>query len=212
MCNKCREDKDINLFSKKSDTRDGYRTICKECQKNGRNKEYDAIMFKKWSEQNRLERNEYMRNYRITHNVSKDKKPKQTADEKREYNRIYSKKRRDSDPLYKLRKNIQRNILRSFDRINIRKNTTTQKILGCTFDEFKIHIENRFETWMNWENYGKYNGQYNYGWDIDHVIPVSSALNEEELTNLNHYTNLKPLCSKVNRNEKRDDVTHPNSH
>ena len=57
---------------------------------------------------------------------------------------------------------------------------------------------------MSWENYGKYNGELNYGWDIDHIIPVSNGKTEEEVVNLNHYLNLQPLCSHVNRNIKRN--------
>ena len=44
-----------------------------------------------------------------------------------------------------------------------------------------------------WENYGLYNGELNYGWDIDHIIPISTAKTEEEIIKLNHYTNLQPL-------------------
>ena len=33
----------------------------------------------------------------------------------------------------------------------------------------------------------------------DHIIPLSSDKTEEELVRLNHYTNLQPLCSYVNR-------------
>jgi hypothetical protein len=50
---------------------------------------------------------------------------------------------------------------------------------------------------MNWENYGKI-------WDIDHIIPLASAINEQEVLKLNHYTNLQPLDSNINRNIKRD--------
>jgi len=46
---------------------------------------------------------------------------------------------------------------------------------------------------MNFDNYGKYNGEFNFGWDIDHIIPTSSAKTEEEIIKLNHYTNLKPF-------------------
>ena len=59
---------------------------------------------------------------------------------------------------------------------------------------------------MSWDNYGLYNGTLNYGWDIDHIIPVSSCNSEEDLIRLNHYTNLQPLCSKVNRDIKRNVV------
>ena len=57
---------------------------------------------------------------------------------------------------------------------------------------------------MSWENHGLYDGNYNYGWDIDHIIPLASAITEDETIKLCHYTNLQPLCSRINRNEKRD--------
>ena len=57
---------------------------------------------------------------------------------------------------------------------------------------------------MSWENYGLYNGDLNYGWDIDHIIPLSSTLSEDEIIKLNHYTNLQPLDSYINRYVKRN--------
>ncbi len=72
------------------------------------------------------------------------------------------------------------------------------KLEGCD------NIFEKVEPWMNWDNKGLYNGELNYGWDIDHIIPSSSAKNEEELIKLNHYTNLQPLCSKINRDIKRN--------
>jgi len=38
------------------------------------------------------------------------------------------------------------------------------------------------------------------------IIPVSSAKTEEELLLLNHYTNLQPLCSKINRDIKKSNI------
>jgi len=58
---------------------------------------------------------------------------------------------------------------------------------------------------MSWDNHGLYNGEFNYGWDIDHIIPASS---EEEILRLNHYTNLQPLCSKINRDIKKNNLTY----
>lgn len=63
---------------------------------------------------------------------------------------------------------------------------------------------------MNWENHGIYCGKPNHGWDIDHIIPLSSAKTEEELLRLNHYTNLRPLCSYHNRVVKRAKLINPN--
>ena len=59
---------------------------------------------------------------------------------------------------------------------------------------------------MNWNNKGLYNGELNYGWDIDHIVPISSAITEEDIIRLNHYMNLQPLCSKINRDIKRDTI------
>ena len=63
-----------------------------------------------------------------------------------------------------------------------------------------------WEDWMNWDNYGIYNGEENCGWDLDHIIPLSSAKCEEDIIRLNHHSNIQPLCSYVNRHVKRDIV------
>jgi hypothetical protein len=69
-----------------------------------------------------------------------------------------------------------------------------------------MELESKFEIWMNWDNYGLYNGEFNYGWDIDHIMPLFSAKTEEDVLKLNHYTNLQPLCSKVNRHIKSSKI------
>jgi hypothetical protein len=84
------------------------------------------------------------------------------------------------------------------------KKTKAYQILGCDKETFINYIESKWESWMTWENYGLYNGELNYGWDLDHIIPVSSALSYEDIIKLNHHTNFQPLCSKVNRVVKRD--------
>ena len=111
------------------------------------------------------------------------------------------------DNLFKVRQSIRKTISSSFRNTSFRKSSKTAIILGCSFEEFKLYLESNFEPWMNWENKGLYNGKLNYGWDIDHKIPVSSATTEEELVRLNHYTNLQPLCSKINRDIKKNKIT-----
>ena len=80
--------------------------------------------------------------------------------------------------------------------LNVRNNMSKEDV--------KKYLESKFEPWMNWENYGLYNGELNYGWDIDHIIPISSTKTEEEVYRLNYYTNLQPLCSYTNRYIKKD--------
>ena len=94
----------------------------------------------------------------------------------------------------------------SFRLNEFKKNQRTEEILGCSFEEFKLHLESNFEDWMSWENKGLFNGEINYGWDIDHIIPISSASTEDDIIKLNHYTNLQPLCSFTNRHIKMDNT------
>ena len=111
------------------------------------------------------------------------------------------------DHLFKIKHNIKTYIRLQLKQIDAKKNNNkTIEILGCPIHEFISHLEYKFEPWMSWENYGKYNGELNYGWDIDHIIPISSAKTEEEIYKLNHYTNLQPLCSKTNRDIKSNIV------
>ena len=114
------------------------------------------------------------------------------------------RERRQNDILFKLRHNISSLIRNSFKATSYKKNTKTEQILGCTFNQFKEHLESQFESWMNWNNRGLYNGEPNYGWDIDHIVPNSSGETLEDIIRLNHYTNLKPLCSYINRDVKRN--------
>ena len=116
----------------------------------------------------------------------------------------YRKVRRRNEPLYRLKHNIRCLIRQSLSGKGLRKNSLSEQILGCTYSEFKTHLESQWEAWMNWDNYGLYDGELNYGWDIDHIIPMVSALTEDEAIRLNNYTNLQPLCSYTNRHIKRD--------
>jgi len=114
----------------------------------------------------------------------------------------YQKERKKSDKLFNLKCVVRSLISNSLNRNGYSKSSKTFEILGCSFEEFKLHIESKFESWMTWDNYGLYNGDLNYGWDIDHIIPISSAKDEDEILRLNSYTNLQPLCSKINRDIK----------
>ena len=119
--------------------------------------------------------------------------------------RQYERDKRKNDKLYQLRKNLRCAIGQIFSERQLKKSLRTEQILGCTIQKLKEHLESKFESWMNWDNYGLYNkNSFNYGWDIDHITPVTRAKTEQEIIELNHYTNLQPLCSKINRDIKRD--------
>lgn len=116
----------------------------------------------------------------------------------------YRRLKKLNDPLYKLKNSIRRNFNNGFKRNKFSKNSKTENLLGCSFEEFKMHLESKFESWMTWDNYGKYNGKINFGWDIDHIIPLCDAKTENDVIRLNHYSNLQPLCSYKNRIIKKN--------
>lgn len=141
-------------------------------------------------------KSEYQRKYRNTNGrditLSRRRKEK--------------KERRLTDSVFALQERVRARISNAFVRIDSPKPKATEQILGCTFDEFKKYLESKFESWMSWDNAGKYNGELNYGWDLDHIIPMCSAKTEEDVLRLNHYSNFQPLCSYINRHVKRDKI------
>lgn len=225
ICSKCKKEKEISNFSK---SKEKFQSSCKLC-KNSYNKQHKNKR-REYNLLNKDKNKEYLINNKDKiiqyHNSRKELK--------KEYDKLYFKENKEkiknkrkeyyllnkenfllnsknrsrslynTDSLFKLKINIRCNIYNSFKRNGYKKQSKTQNILGCSFEEFKQYIESKFESWMGWENHGLYNGKLNYGWDIDHIIPISSAKNEEEIYKLNHYTNFQPLCSKINRDIKKN--------
>lgn len=182
ICTKCKILKELSKFGFRKDT-NRYRNICKECI-NKHSKEY---------------RNEIKETLKIRKKNWYINNKEQTL-----FSQLtYQKQRKLNDPLFKISCNIRTLIGNSFRIKGYSKKTKTQNILGCSFNELKQHLEKQFEPWMNWNNRGLYNGTPNYGWDIDHIVPISDAKDEIDIIKLNHYTNLRPLCSYTNRVIKR---------
>jgi hypothetical protein len=103
-----------------------------------------------------------------------------------EYHKEYIKAKRQTDVLFRIKCSFR---ARLYHFIN-KKNKNTLEYLGLSLDEYKIYLSKMFDNNMNWNNYGE--------WHIDHIIPLSSAKNEEELIRLFHYTNTQPLWAKDN--------------
>ena len=105
-----------------------------------------------------------------------------------------------STPHDKLRKAVSN----AFKRIGQNKPTDTLKLLGCTWEEAKAHIESLFQEGMTWENHGRGDGK----WQIDHIRPVASfkGASEEELKQMNHIFNLQPLWAidNIKKGDKWD--------
>lgn len=218
VCRNCNLFKDLEFFNKTKVNTDGYSNQCKKCQSDYKkeyfikNKEKIKNKFKTLSEEDKEKIREQKRqSYELNkHKYENKSKYKCLTDEQRDIIRLrrreYHRNKMENDILYKLKHGFQRRLNKSLKRNKFVYSSTFDliEIVGCNFEDFKMYLEENFEHWMTWENYGKYNGEFDYGWDIDHVIPVSTACTENEIVVLNHYSNLRPLCSKVNRDIKRN--------
>jgi hypothetical protein len=102
----------------------------------------------------------------------------------------YEAVRMKTDPLFKLKKNTRRLVLKTFEDHGFSKTSKTAEILGCSFEFFRNYLEQRFLPGMTWSNRKE--------WHLDHIIPSSSATNEKQLIKLNHHTNFQPLWAKDN--------------
>lgn len=227
ICIKCNDEKEISFFPKRKTSKDGHRNECIECyneykkkwslEKYKENKEFFRNKSKDWRDKNpdkvkvsnknqrdKMDKNskkEYMRTYRIKNKDYLNLKRKEYLENNPEMKaKFYQNRYKNMTDIQRLRLNM-RNILNKSLK---NKKLKSIEIIGCRFEELKIYLESKFEPWMNWGNRGLYNGDFNYGWDIDHIIPLHSAKTEEDLIRLNHYTNLQPLCSKINREIKRN--------
>lgn len=169
-------------------------TLCKQRYHRKTNpkkyKEYrdkDKEKLKEWREKNKNKKKLYDKKY---YQINKEKINKNF------YNKL------NSDRIFKLKHSLRNLISISFKRRGYSKNSKTHEILGCSYEDFITHIESKMESWMTWDNYGKYNGEFNFGWDFDHITPLHTSKTEDDVINLNHYTNIQPLCSKINRDIK----------
>jgi len=117
---------------------------------------------------------------------------KENPEKIRVQRRIWKNKKYHSNIQYKL---IE--ILRSRLRLALRNNQkkgSTIDLLGCTIEEFKIYIENKFKEGMTWNNWSI------KGWHIDHIIPLYhfDLSHEDQLRKACHYTNLQPMWAVEN--------------
>lgn len=74
-------------------------------------------------------------------------------------------------------------------------------ILGCQAPQFIEHINSLLHDGMTIENYGL--------WQLDHIIPLSSAKTIEEVDKLCHYTNYQPLWREDNRKKGKKKPGEP---
>ena len=159
-----------------------YKKYQKKYQKEYRKSEKHKEIVKKYEQKHKQQISEYRKKYKKSEKYIE-----------------YQNNRKKTDILFKLKMNISCLIRNSIKKNGYKKSIKTENILGCSIEEFKQYIENLFESWMNWNNHGVLkSGKRQHTWQIDHIIPLSSAKTEEDVLKLNHYKNLQPLDAYTN--------------
>jgi hypothetical protein len=185
-CTKCHYVKDISVFNKDKNKKDGLRTICRECVK------INNLLFR---EKNPIKYRESQKKYRDNNKEKESLRQKVWKNNNKDiitqYSTEYEKIRKKKDPIYHLIR-ICRGRIRSYFKLkNITKKNRTFDIIGCSPEFLKEHIEKQFTEGMSWELTGE-------KIHIDHKIPLSSAKTDSEVHRLCHYTNLQPLWAEDN--------------
>lgn len=214
ICTKCKIEKDISDFGIKKECKDGLNWECKKCtndraiksrkNKTQETKDRDRKNKSEWYIKNKERHNEMSRKYREENKGSirikineweenNKERLEQTRKEWFEKNRLILNKkssernkiRSKNDKVFVIKRLVRGRIWHLLKSKGLVKNKKTEEMLGCSFDELKTHLENKFQDGMNWDNQGK--------WHIDHIIPLASANSIEEIVELCNYKNLQPL-------------------
>jgi hypothetical protein len=184
-CSKCKETKSLTEFHKDKKRLDGLHRQCVVCRNETAsryrilNSESIKSKRKVYDSKNKERKKLYDMNYLILNRT-------RIMGRKSEY----EKKKRNTDILFAMACRLRNAITKSLKYNGYSKKSRTHEILGCSYEEFKSHIENQFMEGMSWDNRSE--------WHLDHITPVSWGQTEEEIIALNHYTNLKPLWAEDN--------------
>lgn len=215
-CNRCDLKKELSEFNKRSRSKDGLDNKCKKCTSKINKERYiknREILLSKSKKRKRDNANpnskrriikrlkeQCLDNQSVCTNCLSIKDIKNFVKDQSRENKLsahcnsckneYYRNKKKSDKLFRISSRIRVIISKQIKKNNLKKSQKTEDIIGCSFEEFKIYLESKFDENMSWENYGE--------WHLDHIIPISYAKTEDEIYELNHYTNFQPLWAKDN--------------
>ena len=152
-----------------------------------KNKEERLKYFKKYYSKNKEYKKAQMREYYLK-NIEKKKEYKlKNREHFKEYKREYENRRYKTDINFRVSKICRTRILQALKGLS--KSASTMKLIGCTIDELRNHIESKFEPWMTWENQGR------GGWDIEHIKACAkfNLVDPEQQCVCFNWSNLQPM-------------------
>lgn len=157
-CTECKISKNLTEYYWR-EKRNNYAAKCKKCW---------CTKSKNYNEKNKEERTQYYNDWR------------KNNDNWKKYQREYKK---NSTPqqrvIYNLRNRVYKLMLKEY------KGQQTLDLIGCSRENFLLHLEKQFDENMTWKNYGTY-------WEVDHIIPLSKG-------GTIRWDNSRPLIVSENR-------------
>ena len=176
------------------------RGVCKACKRayHEAHREEELVRMKAYDKAHREKKVAYDAAYREAHREELAAKQRAYGEAHRKERAARERARKASDSLYRLKCYIRIKTAMVLRVGGYSKRSSTAVILGCTFEEFKVHLEKQFWPGMSWENTGE--------WHLDHIIPLASAKTEGETLRLCHFSNLQPLWGDDNlsKNDRLD--------
>lgn len=220
-CSKCEEIKNLSEFSKRSDSKDGYRSQCRKCVNTQESKDRVNRYYKKnrdvllnKSKERKLKKSDPNSKIRTIRKMFESCDENQSVctkcmNIKHKEKFIKDKSRKNglsaqcNDCKNKYYKNKKK------DDIIFRLSTTIRSMISSYIKSNGIKKSKKSEEIIGCKftdlkihlELKFIDGMTweNYGlWHIDHIIPISYAKSEEEIYKLNHYSNFQPLWAKDN--------------
>ena len=193
-CYSCDTYKILSDFNKQSSSWDNLCRMCRGC----------FIKYKQNKRKNDPKYKEKDEEYKEEYKKSGRRREKSQARYKEKREEIiekcvkYNKKKYNEDPAFRLVSLHRSKVKALIKNLKMNKNVAYKdsklELLGCSPQELKEWIENKFIEGMSWDKLGV------HGIHIDHVIPCASfdLSIEENVRKCFHYTNLQPLWAKDN--------------
>ena len=183
QCITCQQTKNLSEFKFRNDSKK-HRNSCRAC---------DTIKNREWKHKNNYDQLQYEKHKDKKLAAVRAYRQKEGYKEKvKVWGRSWRDRQKQANPAYRITHNLRRRTLLALH--GHYKADTTIKLVGCSAEELKKHLESLWTEGMSWENYGL------HGWHIDHIIPLSSfdLSKEEDQRKALHYSNLQPLWAKDN--------------
>ena len=209
ICISCGVEKELIEFTIGKNKRNGVEKTyvynkCKTCERPRKNA--GNILYKK---KNRKTLADKQRDYYVVNKAARSDYSKKHYQDNKEQVKARIKKntyrRRRDDVSFRLKETVSASIRMCI----VKNNRSFTKYLPYSIKELKTHLENQFESWMNWENYGTYrvdiwsdNDVATWTWQLDHIIPHSkfkySSMEDDEFKACWALKNLRPYSAKQN--------------